>query len=132
MAKSILTPDQQLLLAAILENEEIVEQFYLTGGTALAEFYFQHRLSEGFDFFSEKPFEESILLKWASNTAKKLRISNVEYTFDLSLSEEEVAKHFMGVIESIDQPKFLGDAKWSLVEQFFLDYAQELSKKTYE
>ena len=32
----------------------ITKNFYLTGGTALAEFYFKHRLSEDIDLFSEK------------------------------------------------------------------------------
>ncbi len=32
------------------KNDEIIHWYYLTGGTALAEFYLQHRLSEDVDF----------------------------------------------------------------------------------
>ncbi len=215
MGQSILTANQQQLLESILTTPEITNQFYLTGGTALAEFYFQHRLSEDFDFFSEQPFSKSSILLWASTTGKKLKIEDVEYKtlngqltfffhfpdsvvkvdfaqypfphlgefkqwhnvkianlldigvnklqaiqtrkrgrdfvdlyfileygklelstllkeyknkFDLNLSEQETAKHFMGVLESIDQPKFLGETKWELIEQFFLIYAKKLSE----
>jgi hypothetical protein len=39
--------------------------FYLTGGTALAEFYLQHRLSEDLDFFSEQEVEsQAIAVFW--------------------------------------------------------------------
>ncbi len=79
MGQSILTSDQQKLLAEVLATSEITTQFYLTGGTALAEFYFLHRISEDFDFFSEEPFSENIVLKWIQNTAQKLKVEEVEY-----------------------------------------------------
>jgi predicted nucleotidyltransferase component of viral defense system len=53
MGKTILTPNQKILLAEISRYQPITKRFYLTGGTALSEFYFQHRLSEDLDFFSE-------------------------------------------------------------------------------
>ncbi len=56
MGKSILTPDQKRLLEYISKDPKITDKFYLTGGTALAEFYLQHRLSEDLDFFSETEF----------------------------------------------------------------------------
>ena len=51
--KTILTKNQQLLLNEIGKNKAISEAFYLGGGTALAEFYLKHRLSEDLDFFTE-------------------------------------------------------------------------------
>ena len=50
----ILTPFQQQLLKAIGQTE-IAENFYLTGGTALAAFFLHHRFSEDLDFFSPDP-----------------------------------------------------------------------------
>lgn len=216
MGQSILTANQQHLLDTILATPEITNTFYLTGGTALAEFYFQHRLSEDLDFFSEELFQDTIILSWASQTAKSLQVRDVEYKtlngqltfffhfsdsvvkidfayypfphlgefkkhknlriaslidigvnklqaiqtrkrgrdfvdlyfildhghvelktlldgyrnkFDLILTEQEVAKHFMGILESIDQPKFLGNIHWNTVEQFFLVYAKKLGFK---
>ena len=51
---AILTPFQQQLLRAIGQTQ-IAENFYLTGGTALAAHFLQHRLSEDLDFFSSDP-----------------------------------------------------------------------------
>jgi predicted nucleotidyltransferase component of viral defense system len=51
---AILTPFQQQLLRAIGQTQ-IAENFYLTGGTALAAYFLQHRLSEDLDFFSSDP-----------------------------------------------------------------------------
>lgn len=51
---SILTPHQKELLDAIAEEKYFVERFYLAGGTALAEFYLKHRLSEDLDLFNER------------------------------------------------------------------------------
>ncbi len=50
----ILTPFQKQLLSAIGQTE-LTENFYLTGGTALAAFFLQHRFSEDLDFFTADP-----------------------------------------------------------------------------
>ena len=44
---------QQKRFLALFGESKIAKEFYLTGGTALAEFYLQHRYSEDLDFFSE-------------------------------------------------------------------------------
>jgi predicted nucleotidyltransferase component of viral defense system len=56
--KGLLTPIQKAFLAAFTEIPD-QEQFYLTGGTALAEFYLGHRLSFDLDFFTG---EEGLIL----------------------------------------------------------------------
>lgn len=53
MGKTILTPKQLDFLECIQQEKSIIRNFYLTGGTALAEFYLSHRLSEDIDLFSE-------------------------------------------------------------------------------
>jgi predicted nucleotidyltransferase component of viral defense system len=53
----ILTDLQEEILKIFAKTEE-AELFYLTGGTALATFYLQHRLSKDLDFFT--PEEEAI------------------------------------------------------------------------
>jgi hypothetical protein len=55
MAKTVLTQRQKLLLTLLSQEKDIVHNFYLSGGTALAEYYLHHRYSEDLDFFS---FEE--------------------------------------------------------------------------
>lgn len=51
MEQAILTTAQKIALATI-GKENNFSDFYLSGGTALAAFYFQHRLSDDLDFFS--------------------------------------------------------------------------------
>src|SRR3989338_6317598 len=63
---SILSENQKKFLKLLSEEKSICANFYLTGGTALAEFYLHHRLSEDLDFFSEREFDPqsiSVILK---------------------------------------------------------------------
>lgn len=53
MGKAILTAIQKKALAHIASDTIIKNHFYLSGGTALSEYYLHHRLSEDLDFFSE-------------------------------------------------------------------------------
>src|SRR5437867_13239390 len=57
----VLTPAQKILLAR-LGQSTLSEQFYFTGGTALAALCLQHRLSEDIDFFTRETVPvESVL-----------------------------------------------------------------------
>ena len=78
-SKTILSAQQTRLLELLSEEKSICEYFYLTGGTALAEFYLHHRLSEDLDFFSEREFDPqdiSTILKKIQSVAG---IQKVEY-----------------------------------------------------
>ena len=68
---SILSENQKKILKLLSEEESIYTNFYLTGGTALAEFYLHHRLSEDLDFFSEQEFDPQSI----SVVLKKIKIS---------------------------------------------------------
>ena len=57
----ILSLNQRKLLSIIGRDKKLCDFFYLTGGTALAEYYLQHRLSEDLDFFAEKEFDPSMI-----------------------------------------------------------------------
>ena len=57
--ETILSENQQIILKLISSNSYIKDNFYLGGGTALADFYLKHRFSEDLDFFSEKIEVES-------------------------------------------------------------------------
>ena len=56
--KGLLSPIQNAFLAAFAELQDQA-RFYLTGGTALAEFYLGHRISFDLDFFTS---EEGLIL----------------------------------------------------------------------
>ncbi len=50
----ILTPLQQMTLDMLFEHGLGERGYFLTGGTALSEFYLQHRYSDDLDFFTRK------------------------------------------------------------------------------
>jgi predicted nucleotidyltransferase component of viral defense system len=77
--KTILTKNQRLLLDEISKNKAISDVFYLGGGTALAEFYLKHRLSEDLDFFTENEFDPSAISAFFKSIQKKLRITKIDY-----------------------------------------------------
>lgn len=76
--KSILTPFQKTILDGICKEKFITDNFYMGGGTALAEFYLHHRYSEDFDFFTENEIPLEDIKKKFSEFCKKLGIKSVE------------------------------------------------------
>lgn len=48
----VLTELQERVLGTLFAEEEIKRHFYLTGGTALSEFYLKHRYSDDLDIFT--------------------------------------------------------------------------------
>lgn len=53
MEKTLLTPKQFNFLELAQQERSITQRFYLTGGTALTEFYLKHRISHDIDLFTE-------------------------------------------------------------------------------
>ena len=76
--KSILSANQKILLSAISASREIGRNFYLTGGTALAEFYLFHRRSEDLDFFSENEFDPQSVYIFLKSIAKEAGIKKID------------------------------------------------------
>ena len=77
--KSILSKNQKDILTIISKDKSICDNFYLTGGTALAEFYLHHRLSEDLDFFSENEFEPQNISVFLEKIKKEAKIKKVEF-----------------------------------------------------
>ncbi len=97
---SILNAHQTAVLKAISEEPYFTDRYYLTGGTALAEFYLQHRLSEDFDFFSEKQEVDPLPINqfWEAH-APALGVRDIEfkrvmglYTYFLHFTDGEILK----------------------------------------
>src|SRR3989344_2280305 len=79
MGKSILTPKQLKFLECIQQEESITRNFYLTGGTALAEFYLSHRLSEDIDLFSEhREVNPDAVDSFLRKVSPKLKVKNIQ------------------------------------------------------
>lgn len=76
--KTILSKNQQKLLKIIGDNKNICQYFYLTGGTALAEFYLQHRLSEDLNFFSEEEVDSQVVFAFLKSIRKQAGIKKID------------------------------------------------------
>ena len=61
MIKSLLNSHQENFLDFFCSKPELYKHFYFSGGTALSEYYLQHRYSEDLDFFSETEVNSSDL-----------------------------------------------------------------------
>ena len=79
---SILTSKQKIFLTLFGSKHTLSSRFYLSGGTALAEFYIPYRLSEDLDFFSEKEIETSELITFLRSIKEEIHYKN----FDVSTS----------------------------------------------
>lgn len=75
----ILSENQKNFLALIADDEIMASKFYLTGGTALAEYYLNHRLSEDLGFFAEREFEPQAISAFFKKIATKASIRKVTY-----------------------------------------------------
>jgi predicted nucleotidyltransferase component of viral defense system len=78
MAETILSHNQTKILEAISNDDEICRIFYLTGGTALAEYYLKHRSSEDLDFFSECEFDIQAIGVFFAKNKKLLGIKKID------------------------------------------------------
>ncbi len=79
MAKTILTDQQRLLLDLISKQKYLTSNFYFSGGTALAQYYLQHRLSEDLDFFSLEEIDSMAVQVSLKNIQKKAGITKVDF-----------------------------------------------------
>ena len=76
---SVLTANQKNILSLLANEAVIADNFYLTGGTVLAEFYLNHRLSEDLDFFSEKEIEAKAVSAVLKKIQSKAKIESFRY-----------------------------------------------------
>lgn len=86
MGESILTPHQSQVLELVGKTKSLTDKFYLTGGTALSEFYLKHRLSVDLDFFSEEEFEMQPIEVFFKKHSSALEIINTELINYLGLN----------------------------------------------
>lgn len=96
----ILTPFQKRILTAI-GHSDLATSFYLTGGTALAVYYLQHRFSEDLDFFAEAREAMSGVTTIAGEIARDMDAS-VEFTRTFPTFVETFLTHSSGERVKID------------------------------
>ena len=78
-SREVLTDHQMLLLERIAREPAIRSSFYLTGGTALAGFYLEHRYSEDLDFFSEQDVEPQGITIFLQSLRDTLPIRTIDF-----------------------------------------------------
>ena len=76
---SILTKEQKLFLDLFSKDKVLASSFYLTGGTALAEFYIPYRYSDDLDFFSESEVYTQGILTTIKKYKTKLGYKSIEF-----------------------------------------------------
>ncbi len=85
MGKTILTSKQLNFLELAQAQPSISQKFYLTGGTALSEFYFKHRLSEDIDLFSKQEVDHAVIRSFLKGISGKIGVKKI------------VEQHFLGL-----------------------------------
>lgn len=68
MVKVILSRTQKHILGILAKDTSFTKNYYLSGGTALSEYYLHHRLSEDLDFFNENEVDKI----WLNSLTKKI------------------------------------------------------------
>jgi hypothetical protein len=77
--KTILTSFQKKIFNHIIEDEFFQNNFYFSGGTALAEFYLHHRYSQDLDFFTDKKISYQTILPKLKPKFKQMAVDSFEY-----------------------------------------------------
>ena len=82
--KTILTQHQKRFLDEFKKEDNLRKVFYLSGGTALAEFYLKHRESLDLDFFTDRDFELILVTTFMDKVKNKLGVKEMlfETLFD--------------------------------------------------
>lgn len=79
MENSTLTERQIQFLRLFGQVQSLPEQFYLSGGTALAGFYLHHRYSEDLDFFSESEINVEALNIFFKKIQAQLGFTKIDF-----------------------------------------------------
>ena len=119
MAKTILTKRQRQLLILLSKQAIITKKFYLSGGTALAEYYLRHRYSEDLDFFSLDEVDPMAIQVILKKIQKKIKMQSVD--FQQSFNRNLFFLHFDGeVIKTeftyypfiqLERPRMIGNLR---------------------
>jgi predicted nucleotidyltransferase component of viral defense system len=73
---------QKQFLDLVLQTDEILKNFYLSGGTALSSWYLHHRESYDLDFLSDQPFNGEKITHWIKENEKNLQYQSLVFNDD--------------------------------------------------
>ena len=132
--KTILSNTQQQFLTKYKKDQYLKKTFYLTGGTALAEYYLHHRLSEDLDFFCQNQFNIDyvdlyFLLK--KYQLKNIRV-DVEAKFGFVFDDITIGALFMRVEKARIIPKMIKPLTIDELIIFFKNQAANLKNNIFD
>lgn len=78
MGKEVLTSEQKAVIQMI-SQERRLDQYYLSGGTALSAYHFHHRFSEDLDFFTFEEPDVTFLHLFAGRIEKELKTKEFRF-----------------------------------------------------
>lgn len=84
MEKTILNSFQIAVLNELKKNP-LNSKFYLSGGTALSEYYLHHRFSEDLDFFTQEELVIEEIKKFIKSISRKNKIKKIEISHGFGL-----------------------------------------------
>lgn len=119
MENTILTKRQAVLLKLLSSQHYIQSSFYLSGCTALAEYYLHHRLSEDLNFFSLQEVDPKAIQIVFRTLKPKVQFKKIAFEnsfnrnlFFLHFSDETIKTEFTYYpFEQIEQPKISNGLK---------------------
>lgn len=91
--KTHFTKEQETFLSLFRGYPRMLEVFYLTGGTALAACYYNHRLSEDIDLFTPKLFDQTGVISVMRDISKKMKAKSKVNRINDSLRYDMLLPH---------------------------------------
>ena len=93
MGQNVLSTRQHFVLDLASKERQVTDWFYFTGGTALAEFYLHHRVSEDLDFFSDFEIHHEVVDSFLD---KVVSLKNANYEKKTISGHAIAMMHFPG------------------------------------
>lgn len=94
----VFNKEQKEILDKIRKADFIIKNFYLTGGTALSQYYLQHRYSDDLDFFTETEVNRRDIYQFIAALSDSLKVTfvlketEIAQIFFLKFSQEKIVK----------------------------------------
>ncbi len=112
MEQAVLTPAQKIVVDAVASEPKLAD-FYLSGGTALAGYYLNHRASDDLDFFTRGAFDTIFLHSFVEKLRESLSANAVRFEklydrnqFFFALKEGELKVEFtLYPFNQLEEPK---------------------------
>jgi len=139
MGKTILTPKQFDFLELAAKDKQITKRFYLTGGTALSEFYLKHRYSVDLDFFSEEEVPSNLVESFLQKNSPKIGVKKIIkqrilglFTYKLLYRDGDILKIDFNYypFPKVEKGKKFGDLEISSIYDMAVNKVHTIAMRT--